>query len=100
MPISFTSLSSVVLVVTARRGHPLQAGPLPPRRVIGAGWALPPAHTLARRKLEGRAISLGLPPPAPALTSASLAFLTEVALRTDLLLYTTRSLIESSPGLE
>ena len=97
-PFDFTPLSSDHLVVCGRREHPIAEGRVEASAALAARWALPPAHTLARRKLDGRAISLGLAPPVAAVTSASLAFLSGVAMRSDLLLYTTRSIMSEAGG--
>jgi LysR family transcriptional regulator of gallate degradation len=96
----FELLTSDDLVAVARPEHPL-AG----RRAVSAAealavaWGLPPASTLARRKLDGRITSLGQLPPRPAITSSSHSFLANAARCTDLLLYTTRSQLLSPDGL-
>ena len=96
---TYRNLTSDDLVVVAGRDHPLaRQKKIPAEAILELTWALPPASTLARRKLDGRVISLGFAPPKAAITSSSLTFLMTFARQSDALLYTTRSLLESPEG--
>ncbi len=87
-------LTDDALIVVGRPHHPLAGRhQISPREALEATWALPPQHTLARRKLEGKVISLGEAPPDPVIVSNSQTFLLSFALRYDILLYTTRSVM-------
>ena len=88
----FEFLTDDDLIVTGRPEHPLaKRANISPREALASDWALPPVHTLARRKLDGRVISLGERPPEPVIVSTSQTFLLNFALKHDVLLYTTRS---------
>ncbi|MBV7396444.1 LysR family transcriptional regulator [Mameliella sediminis] len=95
----FEYMTSDNLVAIARPEHPL-AG----RRDISAEealrqrWGLASPETLARRKLNGKAIGLGLDPPDTVVTSTSHTFLMTLAGISDLLLYTTRSQMKAPEG--
>ncbi|MCY0096860.1 LysR family transcriptional regulator [Hoeflea ulvae] len=92
-------LSRDDLVVCARSGHPLHGVKNPGiERVLVEPWALPPPHTLARRKLDGKLISLGKPPPLSAATSSSVTFLLALVRGSDALTYTTASTLETNEG--
>ncbi len=97
--LEFRLLTSDDLVVVARPQHPLAGkAAVPSARALEMAWALPPEETLARRKLDGRVISLGHTPPRPSVTSSSLTFLMTHAAQTDTLIYTTRSQLLSPEG--
>jgi DNA-binding transcriptional LysR family regulator len=95
----YEPLTDDSLVVLARPEHPL-AGlkNISPKEALAADWALPPQHTLARRKLDGRVISIGEAPPSPQVTSNSQTFLVALAFFHDVLLYTTRSVMRTPEG--
>ena len=87
-------LSDDALIVVGRPQHPLASRrQISPRQALEATWALPPQHTLARRKLDGKVISLGESPPDPVIVTDSQTFLLSFALKYDILLYTTRSIM-------
>ena len=97
----YEPLTDDALIVMGRPEHPLaRRRSLAPKEVLAADWALPPLHTLARRKLDGRIISLGEAPPAPLITSNSQTFLLAFAHFHDVLLYTTRSVMRIPEGLD
>lgn len=87
------------LAVCAREGHPLAtAGRLDVARILSERWVLPPQHSLARRKFEGRLLALGLPSPAAVVNSNSLTFILSLVSRSDALTYTTLSTLEAAEG--
>ena len=89
---AFEFLTDDALIVMGRPDHPLaKRNNISPREALASDWALPPQHTLARRKLDGRIISLGETPPEPILETNSQSFLLSFVLKHDVLLYTTRS---------
>ncbi|MDW4497205.1 LysR family transcriptional regulator [Sulfitobacter sp. D35] len=95
----YEPLTDDALIVVGRPEHPLAAQRgIAPRAALTADWALPPEHTLARRKLDGRVISLGETPPAPVVASNSQSFLLAFAYFHDVLLYTTRSALRIPEG--
>jgi len=97
--LEFRLLTSDDLVVVGRPQHPLAGKKaVPSPRALEMAWGLPPDETLARRKLDGRVISLGHTPPRPSVTSSSLTFLMTHAAQTDTLVYTTRSQLLSPEG--
>lgn len=97
----YEPLTDDALIVMGRPDHPLAGRRgIPPAEALAADWALPPQHTLARRKLDGRIISLGEAPPAPLITSNSQTFLLTFARYHDVLLYTTRSMLQIPEGCE
>lgn len=90
--LEFHLLTSDDLVVVGRAGHFLAGRTaVPSIDALASAWALPPRDTLARRKLDGRVISLGHTPPQANVVSTSLSFLLTHASQTDSLIYTTRS---------
>jgi DNA-binding transcriptional LysR family regulator len=91
------------LVVCCRVGHPLTAVAAPGLApsladVLAQPWALPPPHTQARRKLDGRLRSLGLPSPRAVTVSTSLAFILSLVNCSDALTYTTFSALATPDG--
>ena len=82
------------LVVCARAGHPLAGGASRSRRRSAPG-GLPGERSVARRKLAGRLALLGVAQPSLVLTSSSIGFLLGFALKTDALVYTTRSMLRT-----
>jgi DNA-binding transcriptional LysR family regulator len=88
------------LVVCCRAGHPLAAPGLAPSLadVLAQPWALPPPHTQARRKLDGRLRSMGLAPPRAVTVSTSLAFILSLVNCSDALTYTTFSALATPDG--
>ena len=95
--LDYRPLTSDRLVVCARDTHPLivRGAPVALEEALGARWALPGERTLARRKLAGRLAQLGVAQPRRVLTSSSISFLLSFALRTDALVYTTRSMLRT-----
>lgn len=88
----YDPLTEDALIVMGRKSHPLAGRrDIAPAEALAADWALPPQHTLARRKLEGRVISLGETPPLPVVDSNSQSFLLAFAHHHDVLVYTTRT---------
>ncbi|SNT30669.1 LysR family transcriptional regulator [Tropicimonas sediminicola] len=97
----YDPLTDDALIVIGRPQHPLAGRKgIPPEEALAADWALPPQHTLARRKLDGRVISLGEAPPTPLITSNSQTFLLTFAHFHDVLLYTTRSVLQIPEACE
>lgn len=97
----YDQLTDDALIVIGRPEHPLAGRRnIAPSEVLGADWALPPQHTLARRKLDGRIISLGEAPPVPLITSNSQTFLLTIAHFHNVLLYTTRSMLQIPEGCD
>ncbi|WP_424929188.1 LysR family transcriptional regulator [Amaricoccus tamworthensis] len=97
--LEFRFLTTDDLVCVARPEHPLAGREnVEAEEALGLVWALPPETTLARRKLDGRVISLGLTPPVANVVSASPTFLLTHATLTDCLIYTTRSQLLSPEG--
>lgn len=95
----YDGLTSDALVVFARSSHPLAGQQnVSIETALSYSWALPPSHTLARRKLDGNLVSLGAPPPDPTVESSSLTFLLSVAYHVDILLYTARTLLGTPEG--
>ncbi|MDV7141819.1 LysR family transcriptional regulator [Tropicimonas sp. TH_r6] len=95
----YEPLTDDALIVIGRPEHPLAGRRnIAPKEVLAADWALPPQHTLARRKLDGRVISLGESPPTPLVDSNSQTFLLAFAQFHDVLLYTTRSVMRIPEG--
>lgn len=87
------------LTVCGRADHPLAGRrDLGLEEVLAQPWALPPPHTLARRKLDGKIVSLGLPAPACITTSSSLTFILSLVARSDTLTYTTLSALRTPEG--
>ena len=96
---AFEVLTRDRLVVCCRAGHPLAAAAAPSLAdVLGQPWALPPAHTQARRKLDGRLRSLGRASPRSVTVSTSLAFILALVDCSDALTYTTSSALETPDG--
>lgn len=92
-------LSRDDLIVCGRKGHPLDGVTKPSLdRVLAQPWALPPQHTLARRKLDGKLISLGRPAPVSSATSSSVTFLLALVRGSDALTYTTASTLDTNEG--
>ena len=84
------------LVVCGRAGHPLaQGGRVSVEEALASLWALPGELSLARRKLAGRMALIGVAQPRNLLTSSSISFLLGLALKTDALVYTTRSMLRT-----
>lgn len=75
------------LHVVAREEHPLfSARELRLSDLASAGWLLPGAHVSARKKLEARFENAGLPPPTVVIeTNSTIASLSNVLLRSDLI---------------
>ncbi|AKO99502.1 Transcriptional regulator, LysR family (plasmid) [Marinovum algicola DG 898] len=97
--LEFHLLTADDLICVGRPQHPLAGRTnVPPVEALALAWALPPDNTLARRKLDGRVISLGLTPPRANVVSTSLTFLLTHAAQTDTLIYTTRSQLLSPEG--
>lgn len=97
--LEFRLLTSDDLICVGRPEHPLAGRrAVPSEEALAMAWALPPPDTLARRKLDGRVISLGRTPPQATVVSTSLTFLLTHATLTDALLYTTRSQLLSPDG--
>ena len=97
--LEFHLLTADDLICVGRPQHPLAGRTnVPPVEALALAWALPPDNTLARRKLDGRGISLGLTPPRANVVSTSLTFLLTHAAQTDTLIYTTRSQLLSPEG--
>ncbi|MDD9746886.1 LysR family transcriptional regulator, partial [Marinovum sp. PR37] len=97
--LEFHLLTADDLVCVARPMHPLAGRKaVPAEEALALAWALPPDDTLARRKLHGRVMSLGLTPPRAMVVSTSLTFLLTHAAQTDTLIYTTRSQLLSPEG--
>lgn len=95
----FDFLTDDALIVVGRPQHPLAGRRhVSPDLALEQNWALPPPHTLARRKLDGIVISLGETPPDPVIVSISQTFLLSFALKFDVLLYTTRSVLSIPEG--
>ena len=87
------------LVVCCRAGHPLAAMAAPTlAEVLAQPWALPPPHTQARRKLDGRLRSLGSASPRAVTVSTSLAFILSLVNCSDALTYTTFSALATPDG--
>nr|WP_321481850.1 LysR family transcriptional regulator [uncultured Cohaesibacter sp.] len=96
---AFEFLTDDALIVMGRPDHPLaKRNSISPREALASDWALPPQHSLARRKLDGRIISLGETPPEPILVTNSQSFLLSFVLKHDVLLYTTRSVTRIPEG--
>jgi DNA-binding transcriptional LysR family regulator len=96
---AFEVLTRDRLIVCCRAGHPLTEAVAPSLAdVLGQAWALPPAHTQARRKLDGRLRSLGLASPRAVTVSTSLAFILALVSCSDALTYTTSSALETPDG--
>lgn len=84
------------LIVCARRGHPLAGRKrVTVEEALQARWALPGELSLARRKLAARMALLGVAQPRHVVTSTSITFLLGFALKTDALVYTTRSMLRT-----
>ncbi|MDB6178244.1 LysR family transcriptional regulator [Paracoccus sp. Z330] len=97
--LEFRLLTADDLVCVGRPEHRLAGRKnVPATEALAMAWALPPEDTLARRKLDGRVISLGLTPPRAMVMSTSLTFLLTHATLTDALIYTTRSQLLSAEG--
>lgn len=97
--LEFHFLTSDDLIVVGRASHPLAGRDrVPAIDALSSAWALPPRDTLARRKLDGRAISLGHTPPQANVVSTSLSFLLTHAGQADTLIYTTRSHLLTPEG--
>lgn len=97
--LDFHLLTSDDLIVVGRSEHPLASRTtVPSTEALASAWALPPGDTLARRKLDGRVISLGYTPPRANVVSTSLSFLLTHASLTDTLIYTTRSQLLTAEG--
>ncbi|MCT8159524.1 LysR family transcriptional regulator [Pseudoruegeria sp. SHC-113] len=95
----YEPLTDDALIVTGRPSHALAGqGSVPHAEALAQNWALPPKHTLARRKLDGKVISLGETPPEPIVESNSQTFLLGFAQQCDVLLYTTRSVLAIPEG--
>jgi LysR family transcriptional regulator of gallate degradation len=92
---AYRSLTRDDLVVCARAGHPLAGRRVPVAAALAARWALPGELSLARRKLAGRMTLLGVAQPGRVVTSSSIGFLLGLALKTDALVYTTRSMLST-----
>lgn len=86
------------LAVFARADHPLAGGRAEIAALLEQPWALPPPHTLARRKLDGRLVSLGWPVPRRVTVSDSLTFILALVRASDALTYTTTSMIRAPEG--
>lgn len=102
--LEFRLLTADDLIVVGRADHPLaRRKSVSTLDALAMAWALPPGDTLARRKLDGRVISLGHSPPQAHVVSTSLTFLLTHASQTDTLVYTTRSQLltpEAAPLVE
>ena len=97
--LEFRLLTSDDLIVVGRKEHPLAGHEsVLTTDALASAWALPPGDTLARRKLDGRVISLGHTPPRANVVSTSLTFLLTHAGQTDTLIYTTRSQLLTPEG--
>jgi len=90
--LEFGLLSRGELVVCARQEHPLaQQRNIDIEAVLKETWALPPSHSLAHRKLDGRLISLGFSPIVASVISSSQTLILNFIRHRDALTYTTRS---------
>ncbi|GAB5377098.1 MAG: LysR family transcriptional regulator [Acuticoccus sp.] len=87
------------LMVCAREGHPLVGRKeLEMTEILPHRWVLPSQNTLARRKFEGKLLSLGLPSPAAVVNSNSMTFILTLLRASDALTYTTLSSLKSFEG--
>lgn len=88
------------LVVCASVSHPFVGRKnISVKEVLDQQWALPPAHTLARRKFDGRLVSMGASPPEANVVSSSHTFLLSFVSLSSHLLYTTRELLKTPEGV-
>lgn len=93
---SYRPLTRDDLIVCARSEHPLAGRRhIPVEEALALRWALPGDLSLARRKLAGRMALLGVAQPTKVVTSTSITFLFGFALKTDALVYTTRSMLRT-----
>ena len=77
--LELTRLSSDVLGVCCRSGHPLAAaGPVAMERLLDYPWIMPPSGTRAQARLNALFVGANLPPPRPAVESESLALLLQM----------------------
>ncbi|TYC68606.1 LysR family transcriptional regulator [Stappia sp. BW2] len=96
---AFEHLTTDNLVVIARPEHALAGrSGVKAQEAMRVRWGLPPADTLAHRKLVGKVTSLGLNLPEKTVISSSHTFLMTLAGISDLLLYTTRSQMKTLEG--
>jgi LysR family transcriptional regulator, regulator for genes of the gallate degradation pathway len=90
------SLSAEPLMVAARTGHPLAAGPAPGLvRLASFGWALPPVGARERDAWERLFLGGGILPPSPSVTCLSASALADIAANSDLLTVASQSATES-----
>ena len=93
---AYRGLTRDDLIVCAREEHPLAGRErVPVAEALAARWALPGEGSLARRKLAGRMALLGVAQPRRVVTATSISFLLGLALKTDALVYMTRSVLQT-----
>jgi DNA-binding transcriptional LysR family regulator len=82
-------------VVSCRRGHPLAHGTVPPERLLGFPWVLPPRPSRARARLVALFVARGLAPPEPALETESTDMVLRVVTGSDALCFQVRSALQA-----
>lgn len=88
------------LVVCASVNHPFAGRKnISVEEVLKEKWALQPENTLARRKFDGRLISIGAAPPITNVVSSSHTFLLSFVSLSSHLFYTTRELLKAPEGV-